>query len=625
MVEGDAEAVARTLGVPTAVHERFGTFTVAGVDVAAARRESYPEPGALPEVELGATVAEDLGRRDFTVNALAVRVHDGAGRRGRAQSRTSRRVGCASCTTRSFVDDPTRVLRMARYIAPAGLRGGAAHRARSRTVCSGRRAAARVGAELARSRGWVSRPVRGASSTRGRARRSTPAFRADPTSSRRSGHPRRRAAGARRARRVPARRAARRGVAGRARVPGGRAAGGVGGSCARDVAARLQAARTPSEVAEVALAAARRGARGRRRARRRGAGAAAGARSGARCSRRSRAHDLLEAGLHGPGRRRGLRAAPGQRRSTAEAGSRGATQGGTGGSAGLSAASRRRSTARGSCSGSRVTDVRARPDAFGPARRGNQVHGTTVLRDASGEADGFVSTQPGVGRPGAHGGLPADRARRPRRRGDAARRLARPGRRDRGRRRPGARRGTARGARAVRARAAATRSARRSTRTSRPTTRAAGTTSRSTSSPPASCARRASTRSTTPACARSATSASSPTVARGSRRPPGKRRVAGLTVDAGARPRARSPPPASGRAATRPGVELLAAVKYLEACRARRARGGRHRLVGREPRPGAGGEGAELARVPLALHRPAAEPQGQADPPVRAADPLRGV
>jgi YfiH family protein len=47
--------------------------------------------------------------------------------------------------------------------------------------------------------------------------------------------------------------------------------------------------------------------------------------------------------------------------------------------------------------GSRATDVRARPDAFDPARRGHQVHGTTVLRDASGEADGFVSTQPGWG------------------------------------------------------------------------------------------------------------------------------------------------------------------------------------------------------------------------------------
>jgi polyphenol oxidase len=40
----------------------------------------------------------------------------------------------------------------------------------------------------------------------------------------------------------------------------------------------------------------------------------------------------------------------------------------------------------------RTVDLRAQPDAFGPCRQGHQVHGTTVLRDASGEADGFVST-----------------------------------------------------------------------------------------------------------------------------------------------------------------------------------------------------------------------------------------
>ncbi|MEA2126882.1 MAG: purine-nucleoside/S-methyl-5-thioadenosine phosphorylase / adenosine deaminase, partial [Solirubrobacteraceae bacterium] len=46
---------------------------------------------------------------------------------------------------------------------------------------------------------------------------------------------------------------------------------------------------------------------------------------------------------------------------------------------------------------SRSVDLRARPDAFGPVRQGNQVHGATVLRDAGGEADGFVSTDPAWG------------------------------------------------------------------------------------------------------------------------------------------------------------------------------------------------------------------------------------
>ena len=42
------------------------------VDIAAARRESYVRPGALPTVELGAPIRTDLARRDFTVNAMAV-------------------------------------------------------------------------------------------------------------------------------------------------------------------------------------------------------------------------------------------------------------------------------------------------------------------------------------------------------------------------------------------------------------------------------------------------------------------------------------------------------------------------------------------------------------------------
>ncbi|MBA3408964.1 MAG: polya polymerase, partial [Solirubrobacterales bacterium] len=80
VVEGDAVAVARRaaarLGGEVLVHERFGTATVRGAaavfDLAGARRESYPRPGALPVVELGAALADDLARRDFTVNTLAL-------------------------------------------------------------------------------------------------------------------------------------------------------------------------------------------------------------------------------------------------------------------------------------------------------------------------------------------------------------------------------------------------------------------------------------------------------------------------------------------------------------------------------------------------------------------------
>ncbi len=120
LVEGDALAVARRLGTPTAVHERFGTATVAGFDVAAARTESYARPGALPDVRLGATVAEDLGRRDFTVNALAVRLADGEGAAWPGAQEDLEAGVLRVLHPRSFEDDPTRLLRLARYGARLG-------------------------------------------------------------------------------------------------------------------------------------------------------------------------------------------------------------------------------------------------------------------------------------------------------------------------------------------------------------------------------------------------------------------------------------------------------------------------------------------------------------------------
>src|SRR3954471_13739705 len=133
LVEGDAVAVARRaaarLGGRVVVHERFGTATVevdgGGLDVAAARRESYARPGALPEVELGASVEEDLARRDFTVNAIAVRLSDSAlvavpGALDDLSAGLLRVLHDAS-----FVDDPTRLLRLARYGAGLGFAAGA--------------------------------------------------------------------------------------------------------------------------------------------------------------------------------------------------------------------------------------------------------------------------------------------------------------------------------------------------------------------------------------------------------------------------------------------------------------------------------------------------------------------
>ena len=124
VVEDDAVAVARRIGGRVIAHERFGTATVSvdGVtfDLASARRERYPRPGALPEVELGATMREDLERRDFTVNAIALHLADGE-LTWLPGAETDLRAGRLRVLhDESFRDDPTRLLRLARYSARLG-------------------------------------------------------------------------------------------------------------------------------------------------------------------------------------------------------------------------------------------------------------------------------------------------------------------------------------------------------------------------------------------------------------------------------------------------------------------------------------------------------------------------
>jgi tRNA nucleotidyltransferase (CCA-adding enzyme) len=120
-VEGDPEALAAALGAESlAAHERFGTLKVRlggeEIDIAASRRETYAKPGALPKVEVGAPIRTDLARRDFTVNAMAVPLgrpmelidpYDGQADLERGVLRVIHDA--------SFVDDPTRAIRAARY------------------------------------------------------------------------------------------------------------------------------------------------------------------------------------------------------------------------------------------------------------------------------------------------------------------------------------------------------------------------------------------------------------------------------------------------------------------------------------------------------------------------------
>jgi tRNA nucleotidyltransferase (CCA-adding enzyme) len=130
-VEGDAEDVAQrlaeALGGEVEAHERFGTATVAsgGVDsvnLARTRRETYPSPGALPEVE-PAGLDDDLGRRDFTINAVALALN--GDRAGELSDPHDGRKDLRDGHVRilhpgSFSDDPTRLLRAARYAARLG-------------------------------------------------------------------------------------------------------------------------------------------------------------------------------------------------------------------------------------------------------------------------------------------------------------------------------------------------------------------------------------------------------------------------------------------------------------------------------------------------------------------------
>lgn len=126
VVEGDAIALAREALPATKLrtHARFGTAgLVAGglrIDIAGARRECYARPGALPRVT-PAEIAADLRRRDFSVNAIAVRLDgkaailDPCGGIADIDARTLRVLH-----DRSFIDDPTRIFRALRYAARLG-------------------------------------------------------------------------------------------------------------------------------------------------------------------------------------------------------------------------------------------------------------------------------------------------------------------------------------------------------------------------------------------------------------------------------------------------------------------------------------------------------------------------
>jgi tRNA nucleotidyltransferase (CCA-adding enzyme) len=125
-LEGDgirfAEAFAKNTHAQVVCHKRFGTAKVnispgLKVDIASTRKECYPRPASLPLVETG-LLEDDLIRRDFTINTLAISLNrrDFGGLLDMFEGK--RDIGHKVIRVlhdASFVDDPTRILRAIRF------------------------------------------------------------------------------------------------------------------------------------------------------------------------------------------------------------------------------------------------------------------------------------------------------------------------------------------------------------------------------------------------------------------------------------------------------------------------------------------------------------------------------
>lgn len=126
VVEGNgiefAHAFAKQYGARTRSHQKFGTAVVIlpsgeKFDIATARTEYYEYPAALPTVELG-SIKKDLYRRDFSVNALAIKINekgfgeliDFFGGQRDLKEKTIRVLH-----NLSLIEDPTRAFRAVRF------------------------------------------------------------------------------------------------------------------------------------------------------------------------------------------------------------------------------------------------------------------------------------------------------------------------------------------------------------------------------------------------------------------------------------------------------------------------------------------------------------------------------
>ena len=132
-VEGDAIEFARVLESESkakilSVHKNFGTVKVEingeKIDFASTRSEIYPKKGHLPHVDkIGCSLKEDVSRRDFSVNALAMSLNqddfaDLIDYTNGLADLKSKKIRVLH--DKSFIDDPTRIIRALKYSSRLG-------------------------------------------------------------------------------------------------------------------------------------------------------------------------------------------------------------------------------------------------------------------------------------------------------------------------------------------------------------------------------------------------------------------------------------------------------------------------------------------------------------------------
>jgi tRNA nucleotidyltransferase (CCA-adding enzyme) len=131
VVEGNAIELAQQLKLSTGkitTHPRFNTAKLQwndrSIDLATARSETYEKPGALPAVT-PSSIDDDLSRRDFTINAMAIHLNPGyygklVDPHGGRDDLQAKRIRILH--QKSFTDDATRIWRALRYEQRLGFR-----------------------------------------------------------------------------------------------------------------------------------------------------------------------------------------------------------------------------------------------------------------------------------------------------------------------------------------------------------------------------------------------------------------------------------------------------------------------------------------------------------------------